>query len=300
MSIIDQPIGLHIEPTSRCTLACSRCERTEIIQKFKKKNFAINDIDIVNLEKFIDLPIEKIELCGNIGDPIYHRNFINLVAMLKQKSKRLTITTNGTGKNRTWWKQLNRLLEPNDTVEFSIDGTPENFTQYRINADWNSILTGIQESVQGDAKTEWKYIPFSYNEHTIDQARELATELGIDKFWLDYSDRWVDDDPLKPSEYIQHTYQYKQKYLVEQHKDHFIDPFCKSNTRHFIAADGHYAPCCYSKSYKFYHKSDWWKNRNKHSIATSKLSEQISYFDSFYNTIQKERYEYCIWNCGKC
>lgn len=300
MSVIDQPIGLHIEATSRCTLACSRCERTELIQKYKKENFAINDIDIMDLKKFIDIPVEKIELCGNVGDPIYHRNFIELIAMLKQKTKRLTITTNGTGKSRTWWKQLNSLLEPNDIVEFSIDGTPENFTQYRINANWNSILTGIKESVQGPAKTEWKYIPFSFNEYTIDQARELATELGIDKFWLEYSDRWLGDrDPLKPINYIKHTYKPKQKYKVEQDIDQ-IDPYCKRNTQHYISADGYYAPCCYSKNYKFYYKSNWYYNKYNHSIQNSKLSEQIRYFEEFYSTIKTERYDYCVFNCGKC
>ena len=75
-------VSLHVEPTSRCTLACSRCERTVFLDKFRKKNFSIDDLNIAALENFIDISIDQINLCGNLGDPIYHREFIKLIKML--------------------------------------------------------------------------------------------------------------------------------------------------------------------------------------------------------------------------
>ena len=81
-------VSLHVEPTSRCTLACPRCERTVFLDKFGKKNFSIDDLNIASLENFIDTPVDDITLCGNIGDPIYHREFINLVKILLKKSVR--------------------------------------------------------------------------------------------------------------------------------------------------------------------------------------------------------------------
>ena len=293
-------VSLHVESTSRCTLACPRCERTIFLEKFGRKNFSIQDLDIKAFENFLDVPVDQVSFCGNIGDPIYHREFIKLVKMLTSKCQRIAITTNGSHKNRKWWKNLNSVLRPSDQIRFSIDGTPKNFTEYRVNADWDSILVGIQECVLGPASTEWKYIPFSFNEHDIDETEKLSVNLGIDKFFVESSDRWVKNDPLKPNEYIGSRDTLRQMYKNESIRDFDIDPRCENHKEHYIGADGYYTPCCYSKSYEFYYKSEWWKNRNKHNIATTKLSEQIRHFDKFYSTIQTERYDYCIFNCGKC
>ena len=293
-------VSLHLEPTSRCTLGCLRCERTTFLDKFSKKRFSINDIDIHALEQFIDVPVDFILICGNLGDPIYHREFLKLIKMLTNKCKRLSIVTNGSYKPRKWWKTLNSILRSTDEVRFSIDGIPENFTEYRVNADWDSILVGIQECVLGPASTVWKYIPFSFNEHNIEQARELSESLGMDRFWITPSDRWLINDPLKPTEYTGPLDTLKLSYKKEGVRDFDIDPKCKDNRHHFITAAGYYLPCCYSSHYEFYYKNSWWKNRDKHKITTTKLKEQIRYFDEFYSTIHTERYDYCVYNCGKC
>ncbi len=52
-------LGLHIEPTSRCTLACPRCERTYFQNKFKKKNFSIVDLDIQALVDAAEYELKK-------------------------------------------------------------------------------------------------------------------------------------------------------------------------------------------------------------------------------------------------
>lgn len=295
-------VSIHVEPTSRCTLCCPRCERTVFIDKFGKKNFSIGDVDIDALENFIDTRCDDIILCGNVGDPIYHREFLKLVKMCTLKCQRIIITTNGSYKSRKWWRTLNNVLRTSDEIQFSIDGLPENFTKYRVNADWDSIQVGIEECVAGPATTIWKYIPFSFNEHDIAQTRELSQSLGIDKFRIYPSDRWLIDDPLRPSEsqYTGRRDDLQQQYKKESTKDFEINPECSDDKSHYIGADGYYAPCCYSKNYEFYYKNSWWKNRDKHKITTTKLSEQIRYFNEFYSTIHTERYDYCVFNCGKC
>lgn len=291
-------VSLHVEPTSRCTLGCPRCERTIFLDKFGKKNFRILDLDINVFENFIDIPVDRIDICGNLGDPIYHRKFIELVLMLTTKCKHISITTNGSHKTRQWWKNLNSVLRTGDVVQFSIDGTPENFTEYRINGDWDSIQVAIEECVVGPATTKWKYIPFSFNETDIDTTRELSVNLGIDKFLVEPSDRWLKNDPLRPTNHIGSRDAVKQLYDVQ--KDFDIDPACKNNRYHYISADGYYTPCCFSKNYEFYYKSIWWKNKETHDIKTTKLSEQIRHFDKFYSTIHTSRPDYCVFNCGKC
>lgn len=293
-------VSLHIEPTSRCTLACPRCERTTFLEKFGKNKFSIDDLDIDELKNFLDIPLNEVALSGNVGDPIYHREFIKFVKMLVSKCQRIVIVTNGSYKTQKWWKSLNNVLRPSDEIAFSIDGIPENFTEYRINADWDSILTGIKECVAGPATTSWKYIPFSFNENNINQARQLSESLGIDKFLLMGSDRWLVNDPLRPTTHIGSRDTVQQLYKKEGIDNFDLEPLCKNNDQHYISANGYYAPCCFSKHYEFYYKSIWWKNKDTHNIKTTKLSEQIRHFDKFYSTIHTSRPDYCVFNCGKC
>jgi hypothetical protein len=73
-----------------------------------------------------------------------------------------------------------------DTVTFSLDGTPENFTQYRVNADWPTIEAGAK--ILGEAKRIiiWKYIVFKYNCSFEDMktAYDTANDLGFYKFQI--------------------------------------------------------------------------------------------------------------------
>jgi organic radical activating enzyme len=91
----------------------------------------------------IDLADKTIILSGNYGDPIYHPEFIDLVQQLKQRGARLEITTNGSHRKPEWWQELATYFTTQDTITFSIDGTPNNFTQYRENADWESINLAV-------------------------------------------------------------------------------------------------------------------------------------------------------------
>lgn len=299
-------VSLHVEPTSRCTLACPRCERTELLSKFGKKALPINDLNINDFKTFIDIDIDNINFCGNLGDPIYHKNFLELVKESKLVAKAVNITTNGSRKSRAWWKKLNAILDDKDTVTFSIDGTPDNFTRYRINGDWPSIRVGIDECVLGSVRVVWKYIPFKFNENDMEYTRLLSNELGIDEFKVDPSDRWNEADEsintLRPTleSLVASRDIVQRKFETTTSRDFVIDPRCKNNKEHFISSDGYYSPCCFSKHYNFHYKSQWHKNKEDHVIKTSKLSNQISYFNNFYATIQTSKPDYCIFNCGRC
>jgi len=292
-------VGLHVEATTRCTLACPRCERTTFMERFGKKNFKIQDLDINAFKNFVDIPLDEITFCGNLGDAIYHSNFLELVKISKQKAASIHISTNGSRKSKIWWVELVSLLDGNDKVTFSIDGTPENFNTYRINGDWASIKTGIDVIADSNVISTWKYIPFKFNENDIDYTRKLSEQLGFDHFDVQPSDRWLNQDPLQPSNnFIGNRYALQQEYKMYHNKKVHIDPKCSTNQEHFISAQGYYAPCCYSKHYEFWYKSEWYKN--KMTIKNNKLSECIKRFEDFYATLQDSKPDYCLFNCGKC
>ena len=293
---------LHIEPTSRCTLECPRCERTILIDKFQKKRFNIKDIDVEALTNFLDMPLDHVDLCGNLGDPIYHKDFLHLVAEIKKKANSVSIFTNGSYKNAEWWQQLCKILDDRDTIVFAIDGTPDNFTKYRVNADWQSIEQGIKVCTSSSIKTEWKYIVFSYNQNDIEYCRKLAEDYGFDYFYVEYSERWeTDNDDLKPltNNLIGVKSQLKEEYNVQGHSETLIDPRC-STAQHYISATGLYTPCCWSSDHRFYYKSEWYKQKNRFDIKNTALSSCVEYFEEFYKRIHTTRPDYCVFNCGKC
>jgi hypothetical protein len=260
-----------------------------------------HNIDIDQLMSFLDIDLtdKKITLCGNYGDPIYHPGFVDLVYKFKSRGANITIVTNGSYKKANWWKELTDLLDHNDTVEFSIDGTPENFTQYRVNAHWDSIKTGIDVCVQSQCKTIWKFIPFSFNQSDIDAVRNYSISLGIDMFKVECSDRFTD----KPTQHLQPTveflgprYQAQTQWYTTQTISK-LNPRCDRGNQHFISAEGYYSPCCLLADHRFYYKTQFGKQKNQYSIQKNTLSNILSQpaVVEFYQN--REQQPGCQFNC---
>jgi MoaA/NifB/PqqE/SkfB family radical SAM enzyme len=179
----------HLEVSSRCALACPRCPRTMM-----KGAYEITDLPLAVVERLFPqgTPVQKIILCGNHGDPIYHHRFHDILSYLRglrPAPPRLSIHTNGSFRDRAWWAETARLLSRNDRVVFSIDGLEDTNHVYRVNARWSTILDGIDEC-RGKAGMIWKFIVFQHNQHQVEEAKRLAVELGFDDFNLVKSDRF--------------------------------------------------------------------------------------------------------------
>ena len=142
--------GFHIELTNICTLKCSGCARTQFINIFPQ-HWKNHNINVNSLMNFLDCDLTNIDiiLCGNYGDPIYHPDFHNIISQFKSRGAILKIVTNGSYKNKQWWEQTVEILTAQDTITFSVDGLPENFTTYRVNADWKSTSYRRGESING-------------------------------------------------------------------------------------------------------------------------------------------------------
>jgi len=303
--MLDSIKGLHIEPTNMCTLKCPRCARTKFIETFPSQ-WTNKNLNLTELKQFLDINLKdkQITLCGNYGDPIYYPQIFEIIEYFKNAGATISIATNGSYKSWDWWKQLADLLDHKDTVTFGIDGIPEIFTQYRINADWTSIKCGIDILTKTNINTVWQYIPFSFNEDTIEQAQKLSHNLGFTKFLVLPSDRWDDNDILKPSNLVGNRTEavIAWKTIPTHKQTAVIDPKCTTNHKeHFISADGFYMPCCYVGDYRFYYKSEFYKNQRQYKISKTTISEILSSDRSinFYNSLNDAKLSYCTFNCPK-
>lgn len=293
--------GLHLEPTNICTLKCPGCARTRFIDKWPQ-HWRNHSLDRTQLMRFLDLDLSgiNIDLCGNYGDPIYHPDLIGLVHDFKQRDAIITITTNGSHKKQSWWQELTKELSTDDTVIFSIDGIPENFTQYRVNADWETIQTAIKVCVDASCKTVWKFIPFSYNENNIDQARQLSEDLGIDQFQVFASDRFDEITMhFRPTDNQIGARWHAQQNWKQSVAKKSLNPECHSGQTHFISAEGYYMPCCYTGDHRFYYKTEFGKNKKAYSIQNNTLSKILekSMVDNFYKNLSDQMV--CQYNCGE-
>lgn len=294
--------GFHLELTNKCMLKCSACARTTFINKFGIKNWQNSDLDLENLKQFLDIDLTdlKFNLCGNLGDPIYYDQLFDLLRWLKSKSAIIDLVTNGSYKKQAWWEELVSILDSRDTIIFSVDGTPENFIKYRVNADWKSIEVGIRIAANSQVNTVWKYIPFSFNEDTIEQARSIATELGIGSFLISPSDRWTENDPLQPVTEIFNGP--RTEYIVSWKSDKKnldIIPRCINNRdQHYISATGHYMPCCYVGDWRFYYSSEFYKNQKEFDISNTTITNILN-TTTFYSTLLETKPKYCTFNCPK-
>ena len=186
--------GLHLELTSRCRLACPNCERTRFKGRYK-----IRDLPQDLVFRLVENPhFKKIMLSGTLGDPIYHPYFLEIVKKIKQSHKELKIATNGSGKTLEWWEKVFNQLDNHDKICFGLDGLQDTAHLYRINTNFFQVFEAMKLGAAiNRAVIEWQFIIFSFNQHQIEEANQLAQKFGI-KFTILKSGRFKPDDPLLP------------------------------------------------------------------------------------------------------
>lgn len=298
------PNGLHIEATNICTLKCAGCARTRFINQWPQ-HWHNHSINVDELMRFIDVDIKgwNILLCGNYGDPIYHSDLTTMIRNLKSRGAAVWIVTNGSHRKTEWWEALCRELDSNDKITFSIDGLPNNFTQYRENADWTSIEDGIKICVANGIETIWKYIPFKFNQLDIEKAEELSRTLGISKFLLNHSDRFDNlTQHLLPDRTMLGSRWFSQQSFKENTATTIkVNPKCYRGNEHFISAEGYYSPCCYITDHRFYYKTTWGKEKKRYNIKDTSLKEILSRLSvvEFYQNIPQNPLSVCQYSCPK-
>lgn len=187
---------IHIEPTTRCTIACSECPRTLFDDRYEITDCNV-DIIADNCKSF-----DSVLMCGNFGDPIYHPQFHELISAIRQQNPTVSIViiTNGAFRSKEWWEKTASLLVDSDRVVFSIDGLPSNNQLYRTNSKWSTIEVGIRtlRELSPNITMVWKLVVFKYNEDQIQEAMDIAKSYGFDRFKVVISAR-TNNKLLNPS-----------------------------------------------------------------------------------------------------
>lgn len=187
--LLDEISTIQLDHSSRCNLFCPQCARTNN-KKVPIADLTIDDYKII-LEPFQKNKIRLFH-CGNYGDALASPTFDETFDYcLSQDVRKIKIATNGSLRNTDWWKDLAIKSKNKLTVVFSVDGLDDSNHLYRVGSNFKKIIENAQAFINNGGDAEWAFIEFKHNYHQIDEARELAKELGFRTFNVKYTSRFA-------------------------------------------------------------------------------------------------------------
>jgi MoaA/NifB/PqqE/SkfB family radical SAM enzyme len=192
----------------------------------------------------------------NHGEPLLNPDVFSII----EHTHRNRVGTN-ISSNFNWPQpvEINDFIRSGlDYVTVSLDGvTQDSYQQYRVRGDVREVFDNLKRLLSAKktlrSKTpfvEWQFIVFKHNEHEVEEARKLASELGVDLLRfispgvppedmhnLELQEKWMPRNPL---------YWERNPKLVEDRGYVFDQPCFYLYRSMFIYPGGGVTPCCFA------------------------------------------------------
>lgn len=257
MAIDWQYYHWHLEPSAVCALHCPRCPRTEHPDTpWLNKHMDFDFFKSFMTPDMLTHKVRRITMCGDVGDPIYCKDYIEIYKYIKSINPKIHVytITNGSNRATTWWQQLAEVANSYDTINFGIDGYDnESNNLYRVGSNWDSIINGIRtvRKHNQDIFLNWAVIMFKFNEDYLDNIVDQATALGMDavqvtkstKFGSKYGGAYHgSDDPLEPSsKWVSSTHRYERSMIHLNARRQANQLYLDHNYRKYVEIKQQYA-----------------------------------------------------------
>jgi radical SAM protein with 4Fe4S-binding SPASM domain len=244
------PYYLILDTGNICNLRCPLCptglRESEMSRKIMKFDVFKEIIDRLS-------PYAYEVTLYNWGEPFFNPDIIEMIRYCKKKNLGTNLSTNLNLENLDAESIINSGLE---YLIVSLDGiTQEVYEKYRVGGNidlvFKNLTSIIKKKKDLKSKTpfiEWQYLVMKHNLHQIDEAREMAREIGVDLLRFipvglpfdmqnkkELQEKWY---PFVPSDN-------REKYIEERFLQKPIEGGCfylyGSVT---INPEGHVAPCC--------------------------------------------------------
>jgi len=185
---------LQLDHNSTCNLRCPQCARTHNGETHPE--LPLTELSVDDYKQFIPfLPnLDTVMWCGNYGEVIVSNTFLDCVKyVIENTNAKLIITTNGSARDEAWWKELAVILQGRGKVNFSIDGLDDTNHIYRVNSNWQRIISNAHAFISAGGRARWDFLVFEHNEHQVDDAVNIAKEMGFEQFQIKLTNRFVND-----------------------------------------------------------------------------------------------------------
>jgi len=278
---------IHVEPTTVCQAECSMCARTVLgYHRDKSKNSELTLQTFQNLTHHLIENLEKILFCGTLGDPASCTDLLKIIDWVQSINSNIVIgiNTNGAIRNSTWWKQLANKIKQNpySYVVFSIDGLEDTNHIYRKKVVWNKLIENAQAYISAGGVAQWDMLVFDHNKHQVEEAKQLACNMGFRAFRTKVSNRFElhNTDLLPPDQVMP---------IIEE------EPFsCMAENTNsvYLSAAGVWYPCCYIHDEHARYIDNTWGN-----VLTS-IEDREQQWQELDLSIRTDPLPVCKKSCG--
>lgn len=256
MYVLDDIEQIHFEPSNNCNAECPLCTRTG--NKIVATNLAEHTLDFIQEKIPVSLlkQVKLIKWCGNTGEPPLCRDFIEIQKYILSinPSMRFVVHTNGGIRSRAWWKELGEVYKhnPSTIVNFHIDGLEDTNNIYRVNVIYERVIENAKAFISTGATAHWVFIPFEHNEHQIDIARVIATDLGFKRFDVKISARQKQKEVMFYQTRRGEVKQVAPSSMTNLLQDDKQCITCTAQKRKEIYIDcwGYVTPCCWMGTFE--------------------------------------------------
>jgi MoaA/NifB/PqqE/SkfB family radical SAM enzyme len=191
---------VHYEITDKCNARCPQCGRTNrknsTTQPWISNNeMSLEDFKEASPPEFISY-IKSCYFCGNAGDPLANKNFMNILKYCFENNPSISISTssNCSLKSERWWKELGSFTKNKHfRIIAGIDGiSQETHSLYRVNTYFEKIMKNLKSYINAGGEAVWQFIIFKHNENEIEIAKQMSKDIGFKEFRFFNSNRFSD------------------------------------------------------------------------------------------------------------
>ena len=193
---------IHLEISNNCQASCPMCSRN-VNGGGENPLLKINDWTLEQYKAIMTTKvlqqISSCYFCGTFGDPMMNNDLIDMCRYSVEVNPDLQIHihTNGGARPTKWWEELAQALPKNHLVIFGIDGLEDTHHIYRIGTKFENVIRNAKAFIDAGGSAEWAFIKFKHNEHQLEQARDLAKEIGFKTFNIKNSSRFILEPRVK-------------------------------------------------------------------------------------------------------
>lgn len=182
-------LHVDLEMSSLCNAKCPICNRR---QQGGPKNTSYKEtyLTLERLKKWLSkefiAQLYGLQICGNYGDAMTNPELIDILKYMTSINPGLhmTMNTNASGRNEEFWTELGKLFSPDHNIlTFSVDGLEDTNHIYRRGTHWPKIMNAMKWFVKAGGRARWEYLVFKHNQHQIEEAKQLAKDMGLVQFF---------------------------------------------------------------------------------------------------------------------
>ncbi len=264
--------SVHLELTDKCQAACPMCPRNWF--GGRERDYVRNEE--ITLEQFKEWfpqqflkQIKHIYACGNLGDPLLAKDCLEIFQYIAENTASdctMSIHTNGSLRNESWWKSLANVLGSRGQVVFGIDGLSDTHEIYRRNTSFEKIIKNAKIFIEAGGRARSDTIVFKHNEHQMEELESFLKGIGFESVNLKATQRFygMDDFPVKDNENntlyhissptgarwtdrmikINFDRLIKPENYSKLINESLIEPDCISKREIYVNAYGEVFPCC--------------------------------------------------------